>query len=227
MKKWFILLIAFLLGCGAKTAPPDYLRVGENYFKSYVKTYLSGNKKLAEKYFDRALMQFQKSDDICNISRLYLKRFFVEEEINPNASSYIQSANYYATIGKCNQIEEVIEFYNLNKKIDLNRVNDDFYKHYIQFLEKGKYEGIVKIIDNYPDYVKSKVYRQIAEELKDKDKALSQKFIEKAYQLDKFNSYSLYLLLDLKLKYYFCKKYKKGYSNLEKRLNMLEKMIKK
>ncbi|MGA1862342.1 hypothetical protein OWM07_05625 [Deferribacter thermophilus] len=227
MRVYIFILIFIILGCSTKTVLPEYFRIGESYFNNYVKTYLKNEKKLADKYFTKAVAEFKKSDDMCNTATLYLKKYFLEEELSFNISSYLTAAKYYAKIGECDDLVAIIKFYELNNGFDISKIKDPFYKQYFLFISKGEYEDLIKDLKNYSDYVNSKVYRLISlEHLHKGNNDLAEKFINNAYQIDKSNSYTLYLLQDLRVKYNICVKKKANCMYLMQRIKELEDVIK-
>ncbi|KAA0259417.1 hypothetical protein FHQ18_00630 [Deferribacter autotrophicus] len=227
MRVIFIVLLVFVVSCSKTTKYPDYFTTVSGYMNSYVKTVLKDNSKLADSFFKKAEKQLLLADDNCNLARIYIKRFFVEEEFNQNSLFYLEKASVFANLSDCDEEKKIIDGL-LMLKLDTEIVNK-FYNYYFNYLKSGNENNLLTFLkkDEVPDYVKSKVFRMLAEDNFMKSLEKSEYYINQAYQIDSFNSYSIYLLKDLNIMYKICEKKGEVCDNLEKRKTMLQEVIKK
>ncbi|MGA1847170.1 hypothetical protein [Deferribacter abyssi] len=226
MKIIFIILLTFVVSCSKTAKYSEYFTIVSGYLESYVKTVLKGNFKLAESFFKKAEKELFLADDYCNLARIYIKRYFIEEEFSENSKFYLNKANDFVNLSMCTEEKKIV---NGLLKINLDsKTTIEFYNYYFAYLKSGDEIDLLGYLERYevPDYVKSRVFRRLARDSFMKNLKKAEYYIKRAYMIDTFNSYSIYLLEDLKLMYIVCVKKGGVCDNLEKRKNSLQKMIK-
>jgi len=212
-----VLIIIFILfGCSSKKISPVFLE-GDGLFEKYIDNYLKG-KQVSEVYFDKAVNVFQRADDFCNISRLYLAKFVLNEESNDIKS--LESAKFFADTGKCGDEQNIIN-YLTDKEYILEKL-PDHYQKYIRFRNSKKYEELLDDLKDAPEYFKSRVLRKTANELESNNSLI---LIDEAYKIDKFNGWTLNIYRDLKIKRDILVKIGSDISEIDLRINNLEHIL--
>ncbi|UOD34159.1 hypothetical protein DSN97_08335 [Deferribacteraceae bacterium V6Fe1] len=219
MKKLGVVLIIIfaVFGCTSKKISPVYLE-GESLFEKYIDNYLKG-KQVSEVYFNKAVNVFQRADDFCNLSRLYLSRFVLNEE-NIDTKS-LESAEFFADTGKCRDEKNIIN-YLTDKEYILEKL-PEHYRKYIKHKKSKKYDGLEDILSAAPEYFTSRILRKTARESEGR-KALI--LVDEAYQIDRFNGWTLNIYRDLKIKREIMLKMGSDISDIDVRLRNLGNILK-
>jgi len=211
-----LIIIFVLFGCSSKRVSPVYTE-GENLFKKYIDNYLKG-KQVYEVYFDKTVNIFLRVDDFCNLSRVYLSRFLLNEEITDVTS--LEKAKFFADTGNCSDEENIID-YLTGKKYNFNKL-PVHYQKYIKYKNSKKIENMGNVLKDAPEYFTSRVLRETAVGLDGND-ALT--LIDEAYKIDTFNGWTLNIYRDLKMKRDILKNIKEDTSNIDIRINNLENIL--
>lgn len=221
MKKVFFILMVFIItGCSTKKLSDTFLSA-ERYFENYIRYYNSGDFKLAENNFLKAVDIFQKSDDSCNLSRIYIGKYLLE-----NDNSSLEYAKRYSLIGNCDTEINSLNFllgqqYILDKLPESLKIQATYYKNseeVIKTLSKSK----------LPDWTKSRLARDFSMRfinilnLQDADK-----LIEYGIQIDRFNGWTFNLKNDLLIKKDICKLKNDDCKYIDERLDIIEKKLPK
>lgn len=186
--------------------------------------YLKGNFDLASRSFYKSLKSFQNRDDMCNISRLFISRYFVKEDYDNY--KYLDKAEKYASLKECRSEK------NLIRLLKGREYNEDYlsklYRAYAGFKESGKSAELLSELGkkHINDSAKSRFYRLLALNKIDSDIATAEKFIEKAHEIDSFHAWKLNIYRDLRLKYKICKeKNNVSCDNLKIRIKIIKKEL--
>ncbi|MCX8083457.1 MAG: hypothetical protein N3C60_00845 [Calditerrivibrio sp.] len=220
MKKIFIALLLFLIGCSSKKVSDGFL-LAERYFENYIRYYNSGDFKLSEINFLKSVDSLQKADDNCNLSKIYIGRYLLEDN-----ATYIEYAKRYALIGHCEDEINSINFL-VGQKYDYKKLPKSLQlqaKHY-----NSSQDAIKELSDEtIPDWTKSRLGRNITlrfininllEE--------ANKLIEFVLQIDRYNSWTYNLKKDLTIKKDICNLKKDNCEFIDERLDMINKKLNK
>jgi hypothetical protein len=187
----FVVIAIFLSSCSSKKVSQSYT-LGEDRFLKHIDTYLQGL-PVSEVYFLKSVDAFQKRDDFCNLSRLYITKYLLnEEEIDEKS---INIAYFYAKNGNCFSEQNLIN-YHLQKEYDEDKL-PTYYKTYIKVVENNNYASLNKKLSKSPDYFLSRILRKTATEILEKDPKLAVSLVEDAHKIDAFNGWTLNLYRDL------------------------------
>lgn len=222
IKTALIVLLAcifLIVGCTGSKKSPEYL-YGKSLYEKYIDLYLKGDTQLAEHSFYKSLVALKGRDDMCNVSRLFISRYFVNE--NYDDYSFLNRAKKYADIKECKNEENLIkllkgEEYKPEYLSELYKAYADFVNgnNFSRFLAEVKSEGV-------SDSAKSRFYRLLADSKIVLDVSLAENLISKAYKIDSFHAWKLNIYRDLKLKYKICKqKNEAACNNLKIRMSMI------
>ena len=193
MKYLFLGALILLVTNCSSTKYSDSFIYGEKLFTNFINSYLKGD-DVAEVFFLKSVDTFQRSDDFCNLSRIYLTKFLLNEEEHDEKS--FTQGKLYAENGECIKETNLFEFYG-GGKFDEN-LFDSYYESYLKILNKNDIQELLKENDNFPDYFHSRVLRSFAKSGYT-DKKTKIKLIEKALEIDRFNGWTLNLLRDYSL----------------------------
>jgi len=211
-----LIIIFLVFGCSSKRVSPVY-KEGENLFKKYIDNYLKG-KQVYEVYFDKTVNIFQRVDDFCNLSRVYLSRFLLNEEITDVTS--LEKAKFFADTCNCSDEENIID-YLTGKKYNFNKL-PEYYQKYIKYKNSKKINNMGDVLKDAPEYFTSRVLRETAIGLNGNDALI---LIDEAYKIDTFNGWTLNIYRDLKIKRDILKNIKGDTSNIDMRINSLENIL--
>lgn len=223
MKKNLILLICslFLINCSSKK-PSDTFLMSERYFENYIKYYFQGNFTLAETNFLKAVDLFQKSDDQCNLSKLYISKNLIQNDNNS-----LEYAKRYALLGHCDEEINTIDFLS-GKPYIYDKLPSSLK---IQAQEFKSAEELIKILskDDFSDWTRSRLYRDFAQRfISRSDTNNSDILIEYALKIDRFNGWTYNIQKDLLLKKEICLLKHDDCKYIDERLDIINrKMIKK
>ncbi|ADD68453.1 hypothetical protein Dacet_1689 [Denitrovibrio acetiphilus DSM 12809] len=193
MKKITVMILfAVLLGaCASKPAQsPDFI-YGNKLYNNFVNYYLSGKARLAERAFHDAEEQFLRMDAMCNLSRIYIGRYVLDEAGEDLAA--LEKASEFASLGACTAEGETIKFL-LGKSYEKSLLPEPYY-----YTAEADTEKIVSLSgdSDFPDYTRTRLMRRAAIDYIVTDPAKSEKLSEAAIVIDRFNGWSLNILRDL------------------------------
>jgi len=202
---------------------PEYL-YGKRMYERYVDLYLKGDFDLASRSFYKSMKSFQNRDDMCNISRLFISRYFVDEDYDNY--KYLDKAEKYASLKECRSER------NLIRLLKGQECNEDYLsklsRAYAEFRESGESAELLSELDTKQthDSAKSRFYRLLALNKIDSDIAKAEKFVEKAHEIDSFHAWKLNIYRDLRLKFKICKeKNNVSCDNLKIRMEMISNRL--
>lgn len=218
MKKFAVVtvIIFVMFSCISKRISPIYTE-GENLFKKYIDNYLKG-KKVYETYFDKTVSTFQRIDDFCNLSRVFIAKFLLNEEMPDLAE--LNKAKFFADTGNCSDEQNIINYLS-GKKYELNEL-PDYYQKYIKYKDSKNIMNLVDNLKGAPEYFISRVLRKSAISLNDNQAIV---LIDEAYKIDTFNGWTLNIYRDLKIKRDILKRAKSDTSNIDIRIDNLENIL--
>jgi hypothetical protein len=195
MRKLLILftITIFFVACSSKRVSQSY-SLGEDFFLKYIDTYLQGL-PVCEVYFLKSVDTFQKRDDFCNLSRIYLAKYILNEENKDE--EIISKAYFYADNGNCSSEKNLIN-YHLNREFDTD-ILPQYYKIYLKTVKNGNYEDLSKKLSESPDYFLTRILRESAIQILEKNPKLAVSLVEDAHEIDTFNGWTLNLYRDLLL----------------------------
>lgn len=189
MRYIFGVLIVFIVSCSSPKYSDNFL-YGERLFMNFIDSYLKGQ-DVAETFFIKSVDIFQRSDDFCSLSRIYLTKFLLNEEYEDNKT--FNQGKFYAESDNCVKEKNIYAFYR-GENYDINLL-DEYYKSYLKMLSKNDIQSILEKENNFPDYFHSRVLRSYVRNVK-LDHKTSEKILEKAIEIDRFNGWTLNLLRD-------------------------------
>lgn len=183
------MLLVFVVGCSSPKNSDNFL-YGERLFINFIDSYLKGQ-DVAETFFIKSVDTFQRSDDFCSLSRIYLTKFLLNEEYEDNKT--FNQGKFYAESDNCMREKNIYAFYR-GENYDINFL-DEYYKSYLKMLSKNDIQSMLEKENNFPDYFHSRILRSYVRNMKVDDKT-AKKILEKAKEIDRFNGWTLNLLRD-------------------------------
>jgi len=180
-----------MLSCSGKPkSSPDFL-YGSRYYNVYMENYLKGEPKVAESYFYKAEAQFRRVDSLCNLSRLYLGRYVLEE--GQEDAAVLEMAKKYAALGQCQEEAESV-LYLSGQAHDRDKLPEPF-----RTISGATPEKLASAAESskFDDVTKTRLLRKAAIGYIMDSPALSEELAEKALAIDKYHGWSLNLLRDL------------------------------
>jgi len=223
MRKLFIYIcVAFVvISCSGKPKQsPDFLYGSKEYGK-FVDYYLKGKPRLAEASFARGEAQFLRMDELCNISRMYIGRFVLDE--TGEDMSTLDKSKEYAALGNCSSEMEAIKYLS-GKKYDKELLPEPY-----SLIIGADGEKLIKLSesDKLLDYTRTRLLRRaaIGYIVSSPDKAVSA--AEEALVLDRFNGYSLNILRDLIIIKSAKEKLGEDTDGIKKRIRLIKAMLDK
>jgi len=184
-------LSALLYSCASKPeSSPDFL-YGSRFFNVYMENYLKGEPKVAESYFYKAEAQFRKVDSLCNLSRIYLGRYVLEE--GDGDPAILETAKKYADLGACEEEQQSALFLG-GQTFDKDKLPEPF-----KSIQGADREKIADMADNskFDDVTKTRLLRNAAIGYIIDSPERSEELAEQALVIDKYHGWSLNLLRDL------------------------------
>lgn len=193
MKSTVILVLSiFVLSCSSAKYSDNFV-YGEKLFTNFINSYLKGE-DIAETFFIKTVDVFQRSDDFCSLSRIYLTKYLLNEEAEDNES--FLKGWFYSENGNCMKEMNIYAFYS-NKEYDLNLL-DNYYKTYLKILDKKNITALLEKDKDFPDYFYSRILRNYVRNNNIKsDVAIN--ILTRAMEVDRFNGWTLNLLRDYTL----------------------------
>jgi len=221
MKKLVIIILIFITGCASKKLSDNFL-AAERYYENYIKYYNTGDLKLAELNFLKSVDLFQKSDDICNLARIYIGKYILEDD-----NQSLDYAKRYSIMGKCDNEINSIDYltgqkYSYDKLPESLKIQARTFKNadeIIRLLSKSK----------IPDYSKSRLYRDFSRRFLNNGLLNeADKLIDFAIEIDRFNGWTFNIKSDLILKKEICKNRNDECKYIDERLDIISnKLIRK
>ncbi|MGD9808455.1 MAG: hypothetical protein AB7E76_12225 [Deferribacterales bacterium] len=223
MRKTAVVFIISLMifSCSSKEAQsPDFL-YGSKVYANFVDYYLKGKPILAQAAFNKAEYQFLSMDAMCNLSRIYIGRFVLEE--GGEDQTALEKANNYASLGSCqNEIEAVkyLSGVNYDKKLLPEPYSE---------IAGADGEKLINLSDNkeLPDYTRTRLLRNAAIGYIMSDAPLAEELAERALVIDRFNGWSLNILRDLTIIKAAAEKQEKDTLDIEKRIGLVKAVLNK
>lgn len=223
MRKLIVLMVILfaLFSCSSKEAQsPDFL-YGSKLYSNFVNYYLKGKPVLAESAFRKSEYQFLSMDAQCNLSRIYIGRYVLDEGGEDEAA--LKRADEYAVLGSCQSEKETVKYLSgvkYDKALLPAPYND---------IAEADTEKLVKLSENddFPDYTKTRLLRKAAIAYIMTDAAEAEKLAERALVLDRFNGWSLNILRDLIIIKTAADKQGKDLKDIEKRIGLVKAVLNK
>ncbi|MEF3255389.1 MAG: hypothetical protein K6348_07505 [Deferribacterales bacterium] len=194
---------------------------GDRYFENYKKYYATGEFKLAKTNFLKAVDQFQRSDDICNLSALYISKFLIE---NDNKS--LDFAKRYALMGYCQNEINSIDFlvggaFKYDQLPRSLKIQSTEFKSVDELLKQLKSKEL-------DDFSRSRLGRIFVQKLIEKKIAVdADKIINFTLDIDRFNGWTYFLKEDLILKKRVCELKKDECKYIDERLDIIQMKLNK
>ncbi|WP_303850325.1 hypothetical protein [Seleniivibrio woodruffii] len=184
-------LSALIYSCAGKPeSSPDFL-YGSRFFNVYMENYLKGEPKVAESYFYKAEAQFRKVDSLCNLSRIYIGRYVLEE--GDGDPAVLETAKKYADLAACTEEQQSVLFLS-GQKYDKDKLPEPF-----RSIQGADREKIADLADRseFDDITKTRLLRNAAIGYIIDSPVRSEELAEQALAIDKYHGWSLNLLRDL------------------------------
>jgi len=221
MRKLLILICiaAVTASCGSKPAKsPDFL-YGSKLYSNFVNYYLKGEPRLAEMAFASAENQFLKMDALCNLSRIYIGRFVLDE--SGVEKGILEKSRKYAELGKCFSENEAISFLS-GEKYDKDILPEPYSQ-----IAGADNDKLVSISENkdLPDYTKTRLLRKVAIAHIVSNPTKSEELVQRALIIDKFNGWSVNILRDLVILKLSAEKQGKDTSDIKQRIELIKAVV--
>lgn len=160
-------------------------------YSKYVDYYLKGEARLAEMAFASAENQFLKMDAMCNLARIYIGRYVLDE--GGEEKSILDKAVSYAKIGECLPESEAVKYLS-DEKYDIKLLPEP----YSQMADADN-DKLIKLAEDkkLADYTKTRILRKVAIGYIVSNTSKAEELAGKALVIDKFNGWSLNILRDL------------------------------
>ncbi len=224
MRKLIILTAAALLvfSCGSKQkSAPDFL-YGSKLYSQFQMYYLKGDAKLADYNFYKSEAQFMKVDSVCNLSRIFIGRFVIQETGEDTAS--LEVAKKYAEAGRCSEENNIIAYLE-NKDFDKDKLTEPYSTINKLSLKEMASADVNSYFD---DVTKTRLLRKASINYIMQNPALSEEIAQKAIAIDKLNGWSLNILRDLIIIKEARLKQNKEVKDIETRIQLIKtQLIKK
>jgi len=214
----YILLIAISLviaGCGSKPKQSQDFVFGSQLYGKFTNYYLKGEARLAEHSFRAAESQFLKIDGLCNLSRIYIGRFVLDE--GQGEVGVLERASEYARLGKCENEREII-LYLMGKDYEKRFLPEPYRsvagagREYVEFLAGS---------NRFPDVTRSRLYRRASVAYLKSRPSYARGLAEKALEIDKFYGWSVNILRDLIIIRSSLVKEEKDTADIDKRIKLI------
>lgn len=225
MTKFTITVLVTLLtifGCSSVKQSPDF-SYGSGLYSKYIDTTLKGNNELAELNFYKAVDVFQRMDDFCNISRLYISRYVLEPEHNID---FLAKSKEMGILQNCEEELNVVS-YLLGESFNEKTLAEPY-----SIIHKAEAKNNPKLLVEYAkdeknnnDESRSRMYRLAASKYIKSDPENAEILIKEAQIIDGFNGWTVNLISDIELLISVYSELKKDTTNLLKRKALLEKKL--
>lgn len=222
MKKITIILCAafLLVSCSKPQQSPDFL-YGSKLYEKFVNYYLKGEARLAEHAFAGAEAQFLQVDSMCNLSRLYIGRYVLDE--GGNEQNILKKSAEYAKLGGC-EAENAVILYLSGEKYDRTLLPEPYRSS--AGADAGKLASLSEDKD-FPDYTRTRLLRRAAIDYIVGNPEKSEELANSALVMDKFNGWSLNILRDLIIIKTSREKQSKENEDIIKRIELIKTVLNK
>jgi hypothetical protein len=199
----------------------DVFLGGERYFENYKKYYCSGERKLAEINFLKAVDMFQRSDEVCSVSSLYIGKFILEED-----NTSLEIARRYAILDNCKKELNAIDF------LTGKNFTYDALPVTLQ-IQSQNFKSAGSVIDrlsedDLDDISRSRLSRYFAEKfLQQNSPDEASQLVDYAIEIDRFGGLTYNLKLDLLIKKKICGLKHTDCSLIDERLSIIETKLNK
>lgn len=211
-----IISLMVVFSCCSKPAKsPDFL-YGSKLYNNFTNYYLKGEPELAEMAFAKAEYQFLKMDAMCNLSRIYIGRYVLDED--NSEYNVLAKAKEYGKLGDCSSELEAIRYLS-GEKYDKTLLPAPY-----NILAGADNEKLVSISEDKEtsDYTKTRLLRKVAIDYLVTDPEKSFELAGKALVIDKFNGWSLNILRDLIIVKIALEKQGKETEEIIKRIDLIK-----
>ena len=193
MKKLAILITAALLAvsCASKEKSSEDFLYGSRLYNQFMEYYLKGDAKLADYNFYKAEEQFLKVDGMCNLSRLYLGRYIIQETEDDSAS--LEVAKKYADAGKCEEENNLIAYFS-GKQYNKGLLPEP-YKTISKLSGEKLYDAAFD--DDFDDITRTRLLRKVSIGYIMQNPSLAEDIAQEALDIDKQRGWSLNIMRDL------------------------------
>jgi hypothetical protein len=222
MMKYILMTVICLMlaSCGGEKKSADFL-YGSRLYEKFVGYYLRGEARLAERAFANAETQFMKTDSVCNISRMYIGRYVLDE--GGEDLSILDRAMVFAELEKCLPEIESIRYLS-GEKYDKNILPEPYR------MEAGlDAKGLAELAGDkkLADYTRSRLYRKASVSLLKDSPDESAEYAGLALEIDKFNGWSLNILRDLMIIKFCLQRQGLETKEINKRIELLKTVLDK
>lgn len=216
------LLVTFLTSlmlltnaCSKPAKSPDFL-FGSKLYNKFTDYYLKGEPRLAEMAFANSENQFLKMDAMCNLSRIYIGRYVLDEE--GDEKNILVKASEYAELGDCVSELESIKYLS-GEKYDKKLLPEPYAD-----IAGADVEKLVSISEKKetPDHTGTRLLRKAANDYLVTDPAKAQELAEQALVTDRFNGWALNILRDLIIIDAALEKQNKENKEIKKRIELIK-----
>lgn len=220
MKKLILISAALLLiSCGAKPKSTQEFMYGSRLYNQFQENYLKGEAKLADYNFYKSEEQFMKVDSLCNLSRIYIGRYVIDETGSDSAS--MELAKRYAEVGGC-QEELAAVGYLTGNKYDKSLLPEPYKT--INGLDTEELLYAAKY-DKFDDITKTRLLRKAAIDYIMLKPELSEQIAMQAAEIDKARGWTVNILRDLIITKIARKKQNKDIRHIETRIELLKSQL--
>lgn len=224
MKKLIILIAsaAVIASCASKPQSSEEFLYGSKLYNEFQEYYLKGEPELADAAFLKAEAQFQKVDSVCNLSRIYIGRYTLDEAANNTQA--LDTARRYAEIGSCTEEQQVLNFIE-QKPFDKDKLPEPY-----ATINGLSTEAIISKAENdkFDDITSTRLLRNVAIGYIISNPAQAEEIMQKALTVDKYHGWTLNILRDLIIIKSAMEKQNKDTDDIEARIKLVKlHMIKK
>lgn len=221
MRKLILLLTLAVAvsACGSKPkSSPDFLH-GSRLYQQFQEYYLKGDPKLADYNFYKAEAQFQRVDSVCNLSRIYIGRYVIQETESDNDALIV--AKKYAEAGDCAEEINAVDYF-MKKDFNIDILSEPYKS--INGLTGEKLARAAES-DKFDDITKTRLLRKAAIEYILTNPVLSEEIAGRALSIDKLHGWSLNILRDLIIIKNACEKQSRDCRDIETRINLVRTQV--
>lgn len=213
-------LMVMVSGCSKPPKSPDFL-FGSKLYNKFVDYYLKGEPRLAEMAFAQSENQFLKMDAMCNLSRIYIGRYVLDEE--GDEENILIKAGEYGKLGDCSSELEAIKYLS-GEKYDKTLLPKPY-----EEISGADSEKLVSISEDkeMSGFTRTRLLRTAAEGYLLSDPAKAAELAERALTIDRFNGWSLNILRDLIIVKSSLEKQNKEIVEVNKRIELIKAALDK
>ena len=214
------LLMIMITACSKPVKSPDFL-FGSKLYNKFTDYYLKGEPRLAEMAFASSESQFLKMDAMCNLARIYIGRYVLDEE--GDEQNILVKAGEYAKLGKCPEESEAVKYLSGNE-YDKKLLPEPYAS-----LAGADNDKLVSISGGkkIPDHTKTRLLRTAANDYIMTNPELAYELADRALTTDRFNGWSLNILRDLIIMKAALEKQNKNTNQINKRIELINASLDK